>query len=59
MPSKLADRPNDARGDESFGLTENRLFERDAYSHGLKTVMECFFAWRGVIYSKGPQYPTD
>ena len=41
MPSKLADRPNDARGDESFGLTENRLYERAAYSHGLKAVMEC------------------
>ena len=41
MPSKLAHRPDDARSDDSFGLTENRLYGRAAYSNGFKTVMEC------------------
>ena len=37
MPSKLADRTDDARGDESFGLTEpgdlaeHRLRDRDGF----------------------------
>jgi hypothetical protein len=38
VPSKLADRPNDARGEDAFGLTENHLYERAEYSHGLKVV---------------------